>query len=66
MHIIYIFNVRELAETFRGRLESDMDPLAGPLTFSRESRPSLSWRQVIDVGGWVGGWVGGCVAYMYV
>jgi len=38
-------DLREWAETFRGRLESDMDPLAGPLTFTRESRPGASWRQ---------------------
>ena len=38
-------DLKDWAETFRGRLESDMDPLAGPLTFVREARASGSWRQ---------------------
>jgi len=42
-------DLMEWAETFRGRLESDMDPLAGPLMFSRESRPRMSWRQSLRV-----------------
>jgi hypothetical protein len=39
--------LRDWAETFRGRLESDMDPLAGPMTFKREWRPRWSWRQLL-------------------
>lgn len=39
--------LRDWAETFRGRLESDMDPLAGPLAFEREWRPKTSWKHVL-------------------
>jgi len=37
----------EWAETFRGRLESDMDPLAAPLSFAREARPRRSLQQML-------------------
>jgi hypothetical protein len=40
-------DLRDWAETFRGRLESDMDPLAGQLAFEREWRPKLSWKQML-------------------
>lgn len=39
--------LKDWAETFRGRLESDMDPLAGPMAFKREWRARWSWRQLL-------------------